>query len=268
MSAKNIFWRDKKLPFLEIRQTEASTAEYKRHSHEEYFSVGAVDAGETVMSCGDTERLVSAGTLVFFNPDEIHSCNPADGHMRSYWMMYLEKDWCRNIQKEMFGCDDYMPVNICYALDQELFDDFLFICKSIINNDDLFDAEYELTRFCSYIFEKFCSARREADIHSNVLGEIESYLAENFFINISLDALAERFRQNRFHLLRSFRNAYGLPPHAYQMNLRIQRAKEMLRLGSSISETALAVGFTDQSHFHRMFRKLTAATPGEYLKGQ
>jgi AraC-like DNA-binding protein len=58
----------------------------------------------------------------------------------------------------------------------------------------------------------------------------------------------------------------GMPPHAFQTQLRITRAKEMLRRGWPISRVALEAGFADQSHLTRHFKRLLQVTPGQYIQ--
>jgi len=67
-----------------------------------------------------------------------------------------------------------------------------------------------------------------------------------------------------FHIARAFSQATGLPPHAYLESVRMRRARELLRSGISVVETALAVGYPDQSHFTHRFRRHTGFTPGQY----
>jgi len=259
----NNFWRSDEQPYIEIRRTDMSNVAYKPHAHD-HLSIGAVDGGETVMNCCGKDSVVSEGAMVFFNPNEPHSCNPVNKEGRSYWMMYLDVKWCESIQKEMFGSDGFVPLTSGCVTDEELFSDFCNYCRAVVNGEEYYDGEYELIRIVTRIFEKYCTQEPLADIPSVILKEVAEYIEANPFDNISLEELADKFRQNRFHLLRCFRNAYGMPPHAFQMNVRIERAKEMLKSGKSIADTAADTGFTDQSHFHRIFKKITAATPGEY----
>ena len=56
----------------------------------------------------------------------------------------------------------------------------------------------------------------------------------------------------------------GLPPHAYPEGLRVQRARELLKSGASVVDTALSVGYTDQSHFTHRFWRHTGITPAQY----
>jgi AraC-like DNA-binding protein len=79
---------------------------------------------------------------------------------------------------------------------------------------------------------------------------------------ISLDDLARVAGVSRFHFHRQFRRSVGVTPHAYVLQMRIERAKGLLT-GSdlTVGEVSEAVGFADQSHFSNIFRKLTAMTP-------
>ena len=57
----------------------------------------------------------------------------------------------------------------------------------------------------------------------------------------------------------------GLPPHQYQTHVRLARARALLRRGEPASQVAIAVGFADQSHFVRAFRRFHGLTPGAYF---
>jgi AraC-like DNA-binding protein len=83
---------------------------------------------------------------------------------------------------------------------------------------------------------------------------------------IRLDELAEHAGLDKFHLLRAFRSAVGLPPYEYLMQIRIARARELLRQGALVAEAAQAVGFYDQSQLHRHFRRIVGITPGAYAR--
>ena len=78
--------------------------------------------------------------------------------------------------------------------------------------------------------------------------------------------LAELTGMSRFHFSRVFTDIVGLPPYAYFEQVRLARAKALLRHGLSLSGAAVAVGFSDQSHFHRQFRDRSETTPGQYAR--
>jgi AraC-like DNA-binding protein len=111
--------------------------------------------------------------------------------------------------------------------------------------------------------------QRSAGRHSNTPRAIErakQYLHDNFNELVSLDELAALAKLSRFHLLRAFARHTGMPPHTYQLQLRIDRACVLLRAGVTAAEAATQVGFADQSHFTRHFKRIWCITPGQYAR--
>ncbi len=89
---------------------------------------------------------------------------------------------------------------------------------------------------------------------------------DNYARNVSLQELADLAELSTFHLSRAFRKAVGVPPHMYQIQVRIARAKTLLARGVSPASVAHAVGFYDQSHFGQHFKRLVGVTPGAYAR--
>ena len=83
---------------------------------------------------------------------------------------------------------------------------------------------------------------------------------------VDLETLAREAGLSRFHLLRSFKERYGLPPHAYQVRLRVAKAMRLLRRRLSPAQVAAECGFTDQSHFTRHFKQVLGMTPGRFAR--
>jgi AraC-like DNA-binding protein len=81
---------------------------------------------------------------------------------------------------------------------------------------------------------------------------------------VSLLQFARDSGMSQFELLRGFKRLYGLPPHAYELAMRVERARTMLRQGYTVAQAASAHDFTDQSHFTRHFRRILGVTPGAY----
>lgn len=81
---------------------------------------------------------------------------------------------------------------------------------------------------------------------------------------ISLLEFARDCGMSQFELLRGFKQRYGLPPHAYELAMRVERARAMLRKGYTVAQAASAQDFSDQSHFTRHFRRIWGVTPGAY----
>ena len=82
--------------------------------------------------------------------------------------------------------------------------------------------------------------------------------------DVPLARLADLAGVHRVSLVRAFRRCFGLPPHAWQIEMRIERARERLRRGADHADLAIDLGFYDQSHFIRHFKRIVGVTPGTY----
>jgi len=86
-------------------------------------------------------------------------------------------------------------------------------------------------------------------------------------VTVDLETLAREAGLNRFQALRAFKRRYGLPPHAYQLAVRLGHARRMLSEGGIPVDVALRCGFSDQSHFNRHFKRTYGVTPAHYARG-
>jgi AraC-like DNA-binding protein len=126
-------------------------------------------------------------------------------------------------------------------------------------------SEEALRRFLGYALRACRGEVRPAEhgTHAVVL-RIRDYLRREFARTVTLDELGRRAGMCRFALARAFTREVGLPPHAYQTQLRVLRACELIRMGTPLSSVALHVGFSDQSHLCRHFKRILGMTPGAY----
>ena len=96
------------------------------------------------------------------------------------------------------------------------------------------------------------------------------YLRDRLEENVTLATLASEFGMSPYHFARRFKLATGCPPHEYQLQLRIQRACELLlrQPRQSVATIAVELGFADESHFRRHFRRIVGTTPSRYRSEQ
>lgn len=80
----------------------------------------------------------------------------------------------------------------------------------------------------------------------------------------SLADLATDLGLSRYQLLRAFRTTMGMPPYAWLAQHRVSRARTLLEAGGRPAEVAGQVGFADQAHMTRWFRKVLGVTPAAY----
>lgn len=109
--------------------------------------------------------------------------------------------------------------------------------------------------------------RARRGLSRRALNRACSFIAENLGERFTLDDLARQAGVSRFHFARLFRVSTGDSPMAYLLKSRIERAKQMLLQDDRpVCEIAAVLGFCDQSHLTRTFRRLTGLTPREFAR--
>jgi AraC-like DNA-binding protein len=84
--------------------------------------------------------------------------------------------------------------------------------------------------------------------------------------DLSVRALAAEAGLSPYHFVRTFRGAYGLTPHEYLTRVRLDRAREQLALGASVTRTCVDVGFASLGSFSTLFRRALGCSPSEYQR--
>ena len=91
---------------------------------------------------------------------------------------------------------------------------------------------------------------------------IDSHYAEE----IDVCDVADEACFSRFHFIRQFKSIYRKTPHQYLICVRIEKAKELLKDGKSVSDVCYAVGFESLGSFSGLFKRLEGRTPSAYLR--
>jgi AraC-like DNA-binding protein len=112
----------------------------------------------------------------------------------------------------------------------------------------------------------FPGVRRRDGAEHAAVRRAASLLRERWNEAVDLEELSGVARLSRFELVRRFRAQLGLPPHAFQLDLRIAAARGLLRAGRSAVDVAMICGFADQPHLTRVFKRAVGVTPGEYAR--
>ncbi len=84
---------------------------------------------------------------------------------------------------------------------------------------------------------------------------------ENLYL---IEEMAQDTNISPFHLIRKFKNLYGLTPHQFQIQCKVRKAQRLLEEEKSVCEVTYDAGFCDQSHLDRCFQKIVGMTPKEY----
>jgi AraC-like DNA-binding protein len=261
---KEIFFKDKNLPFIECRYTTNSSKHYKAHIHSS-FSIGAINAGEVLYSVKGKEALLKPNSLALISPNSLHHCNPVQKLARSYYMLYLDVSWCAKIQQSFVQTDTFISPKEIILEDEEIYKEYIKTMDFFMEEEFLLEKEQMMIVLLEKIFRKVTD--KEALISKSFSSHVKSLkdvLSKNLDEDISLNSVSEKLCINPYTLLRNFKDEVGITPHSFRMNTRIELAKKLLQNNNSITEVALECGFFDQSHLHRHFKAITTVTPKEY----
>ena len=260
------FVRHPRLKQVELRFSHYRRRAFDKHMHDTY-SVGVVNQGRTHIFHQQLDETIGAGEVVLINPGEVHACNPRPGAGLTYYMLYLEPAFMQKIASAVSG-QDKVPYFIQPVVrDRHSYNALLEVCGAIFEGDSEFEIEANLEQVMSWLVQNFTDTTGQPDPLS---GTIEfarkgrEYLLDNLSRNVSLQEVSAQTGLSPYHFLRVFRHHYGLPPHSYQLQQRINLARHMLADGQPIVQVATEVGFADQSHFTRKFKAFVGTTPRQY----
>jgi len=93
---------------------------------------------------------------------------------------------------------------------------------------------------------------------------LEDYIAVNLASDLALGDLADLVQMSRRQFFRFFSNTFGNTPHQHLLKERVRRAKELLSGGSLPVDITFILGFSNQSHFTEVFKRMTGVSPGRF----
>jgi AraC-like DNA-binding protein len=246
--------------FLRARYT--SAYKFAPHSHP-VFAVGVVREGACRIWHRGASHVASAGDLVLMNPGDPHSAEAATDGVWEYDAIYFDAEaaasWCGgHVRAQRFGG--------VVRSDRDLAGRLSTLCR-VLEDDPSRSAEDRFRLLARDLFLRFGVRSHDGAAPPEEYVRAREYIEANYHRPVPLQALAELTGQSPFALVRGFSRAWGMPPHRYLVNVRVAHARALLRAGHAITDTAMAVGFCDQSHLTRFFRGITGVPPGVYARG-
>jgi AraC-like DNA-binding protein len=255
------YWRHPAVSGVDLMRARFVRHGFARHTHET-FALGVVRAGTNDLWVGGVRHVISTGGVVLLNPEEVHTGGPIDDVGWAYRVFYPSVD----VVAAATGCRDPWFTRSIVA--DPAAAAVLGQAHLAAESADRLASETLLTTALSLLWQGYGGGRRvtEPPGGGREVAAARDVLHDRLVDPPSLDELATLVGTSRFALLRAFRARYGLPPHAYLNQLRVRQARTLLDDGVPAAAVAVAVGFADQSHLSRHFRRLVGLAPGRYQR--
>lgn len=266
-----VCWRDGALDGACLATARYGDHKFDRHLHDELVIVMTESgAGQCHTRAGS--EVAGPGSVLVFGPGEYHSGEVWEGREWIYRAIYLDMQGIGALAA-VFSPESRSdsPLLIPPGLYQDPHLAGLLV-KAHASLDQP-DAVSLMERQANWwgamgmlvgrygeSAQAFNEARREA----RKMAQVREYVEANYERDISVDELAELVGLSRYYLTRAFCKEFGLPPHAYATQVRLLAAKRLLATGHNAASAAAAVGFYDQSHLNRLFKRAYGITPGTY----
>jgi AraC-like DNA-binding protein len=264
------YWRDPALGGLDLLHARYITHAFGRHAHDT-FAVEVLERGAHAFRYRGADHTPVAGDLVLLNPGGVHTGRPASPVGYGYRMLYPSVDLLRMVVEEVSGRArnaPYFPQPV--VRDDPLAAAMRQLHLALAEPAPRLERESRLLTVLVAVVRRHAAERppaRATGAEPRAVTWAREFLEANADEDVSLAQLAAVAGLSPFHLARVFREAIGLPPHTYLDQVRVERAKGLLAAGLPIARAAADVGFADQSHLSRRFKRLVGVTPGQYRAG-
>jgi AraC-like DNA-binding protein/quercetin dioxygenase-like cupin family protein len=265
--SKTEFVRDPELAHIEARFSCYRQHVFRKHTHNTY-SIGLVTQGMTDFYRKERTITVGPRDIALINPGEVHACNPTNGSVLTYYMFYVGTDLIRETASALSGeCGSLPRFSHAVIQDRVLAKALTNVYALMLSSRDRLEKETCLYETMSRLVLKYTAQQVSSTTPDGSFERMQTarkYLMDHISDNVSVRDLSALVGLSPYHFLRSFRSVYGIPPHGYRLQQRIDIAKQMLANGASIASTAADTGFADQSHLTRVFKSIVGATPRQY----
>lgn len=258
------------LLFAEVIYSNKILASVNKHHHC-MFSVAAVKTGEVLVELNNNEPLtLKKDGLVVFNPQQVHRSIFKDNFTNGFYELYLNRSWCTSIQNKIFGQNlDYIDIDTNFLESAELYGRFVTMMDAILKDKKGLNFEKVLESFAYELFENHCDINylnKKSEPYYNILNTARQYIMRNIDRDITLDMLSKYLGFSKSYIIKIFKDSYGQTPYAYILNIKINKAKNLISTekNPNIGEIAYATGFYDQSHFTKSFKKIYGVSPNFY----
>lgn len=268
--------RDPLLPGVEVLQAHFLRYRYPPHWHDA-VCVALVGRGAAAFDCARRQYLAPAGSSFVIPAYEIHTGEPAAPDGLGYDVVYITPDRMAGLLEDapatLGGPATVAGPAIADVVHRRtaVGGPLAGFHRAMTEPAPPLQREHALLAGVVAVAREFgaASTARPAATppEHRAVQRVRDYLHAHPTEPVTLRALAEVAGLSMYRLARTFRAEVGMPPYAYQLQLRVAEAKRLLAAGRPISRTALDCGFYDQAHLTHQFKRYVGVTPGAYRRG-
>lgn len=262
------FWQAPALDNLELLQARYFQQRFAPHVHEGY-SIVAIEAGAQCFWHRGADHVAPVGTVVLINPDELHTGARAHDAGWSYRGAYPDIAHMTAVLDELDVRHSGTPGFTSSVLqDPLLFSALMSVHHAALGEASALEQQSAWREAALLLMQRHgkVGEARPPGSEPLAVARARELLDARLDCPPSLEELAAAVNLSPFHFARVFRQATGLPPHAWLKQRRLARARTLLRHGCVPLNVATDLGFADQSHLNRQFKQAYGVTPGEYRR--
>ncbi len=238
---------------------------FARHWHDE-FAFGVIESGVNTFWCRGHDHQGPAGMVTLMNPGEVHDGRVGEHGWRQR-MFYVAPHVVADALSDLRGQTSDMPFFTTPVIVDPPLADLIRRAHRACFQEDALSGQSAILWAMAQLAVRHADTRpmpQRLGPEPIRVRRMRDYIHDHMDESLTLSDLAETAGVGRFQAIRLFRAAMGLPPHAYLVQCRVQSAARLLRSGTSPAEAATAVGFADQSHLTRHFKRTFGVTPGVF----
>lgn len=218
------------------------------------FNLGIIELGEREFTYRGIKTILKPNDIFIIQPFEPHWCRSVNNSRHNYKIISMNLDNSFFFPQLVF----HKPDLLCIIKE---FHTLAENEKSSIRLNNLYNE--------IIIQLKNCSIEYNLVVNKDISIKIQlakQFIENNCHCDISLKQISDIACLSEFHFNRFFHKCYGLSPYAYFLVCKIKKAQQVLMKQKSVIETTYDIGFFDQSHFTKLFKKYIGVTPGKYLR--
>lgn len=263
-------WRDSSLPDgLELLRGSCFDLRYPAHFHSE-FTIAAFVRGAQRHCISRHNGIAGAGTVMIIPPGEVHRGEAVERDQGwDYCAFYPSIRFLEQIAEDVLGGHG----GVDFGRDVLRYDPT--VVRDLLRANTIIHDSYDVLERQCVAYETFGAViARYGERTRRCVGPSSStanvrdavaFLEARHDQPITVGEIAAIVGLSEYHFMRTFRAGTGLSVHRYLTQIRIRQAKSLLAAGVSAAETALRVGFFDQSHLINQFQTHLGTTPGAFV---